>query len=460
MLGAFRRLTDRDRDGFARAFGGGDCNDKNRDINPGADDVPGNMIDEDCSGDDAIVRSSIVAEQAPQPSDWRSLIPNRLNVVFLSIDTVRADVLSDSRPVVPRLRGLAERGTSYANAYSPASYTGKSVGPFVIGKNSSETNRDFSHFNAFRREHFLQQRLHDSGIRTISVQGYWYFYSPPYGFEKGFDIIDSSASSGQGYVEGDRSSNADKQADRVIAQLANSENTSGQFYLWSHFTDPHAEYVKHAAFDFGSDAKSRYWGEVAFVDAQIGRILDAIANSPIAGRTAVIVTSDHGEAFGEHGMFRHGFELWEPLVRVPLIFYVPGSAHHSISVRRSLIDLVPTILDLMGVAAPTGEGTDFVSGHSLAPEIVTAEADAPKARPIFVDMSAGPNNAERQAYIENDLKLILSNGRPLGLYDLATDPGEKHDLLDQPDKREQILASYKQFRRSLRVVRIAENKPN
>ena len=334
------------------------------------------------------------------------------------------------------------------------------MGPFIIGKNSSETNRDFSHFNAFKHERFLQQRLQDVGIRTISVQGYWYFYSAPYGFEKGFDVIDSVASPGQGYVEGDRTTNADKQADRVIAQLSNPENTAKQFYLWCHFTDPHAEYVKHAGFDFGSDAKSKYLGEVAFVDAQIGRILDAIAQSAFAERTAIVVTSDHGEAFGEHGMYRHGFELWEPLIRVPLIFYVPGIAYRSISVRRSLIDLVPTILDLMGVPKPNGQDSDFLSGQSLAPEMFSPEAIAVEARSVFVDMSAGPNNAERQAYIENGLKLVLSNGRPLGLYDLSSDPDEKHDILDQLDKRAQIVESYKTFRRTLRPVRVVEVRPN
>ena len=460
MLSPLRRLTDRDKDGFSSAFGGGDCNDHNPLVNPGADDVPGNGVDEDCSGSDAKTLVTAPVTQTPKSGEWRALVPKSLNVVFLSIDTVRADVLNDSRPIVPRLRELERRGVAYVNAYSPASYTGKSVGPFIIGKHSSETNRDFSHFNAFKREHFLQQRLQDAGIRTISVQGYWYFYSAPYGFEKGFDVVDSAASPGQGYVEGDRTTNADKQADRVIAQLRNTENTAKQFYLWCHFTDPHAEYVKHAGFDFGSDAKGKYLGEIAFVDAQIGRILDAIAQSAFVDRTAIVVTSDHGEAFGEHGMYRHGFELWEPLIRVPLIFYVPGIAPRSISVRRSLIDLVPTILDLMGVPLPNGQDADFLSGQSLAPEMLSLEEIAAEPRPVFVDMSAGPNNAERQAYIENDLKLILSNGRPLGLYDISSDPDEKHDILDQVDKRAQIVERYKAFRRTLRPVRVAEVRPN
>jgi len=114
----------------------------------------------------------------------------------------------------------------------------------------------------------------------------------------------------------------------------------------------------------------------------------------------------------------------------------------------------------MGASAPKNEGLDFVSGHSLGPELFAVGSVDPEPRAVLVDMCAGPNNSERQAYISGDKKLITSSGRPLGLYDLAADPEEKHDLLDDTQLKDKIIAEYKAFRRQLKVVRVAEPKSN
>jgi arylsulfatase A-like enzyme len=465
LLAPLRKATDRDRDGFSARFGGGDCNDADPAVNPNADDLPGNGIDEDCSGADAAAVKLAAAEPAA-PKDLRAQVlarlPEKLNLVFLSVDTLRHDLgyLGYSRPITPNLDRLVKKSVLFEKAYALASYTSKSLPPMLIGKYGSETHRGWAHFNRFGKEdRFVQERIQEAGIRTISVQGFWYFYQAGVGLERGFDVLDFSAAPKAIQGEGDRTFNADKVSDAAIAQLSNAENTSRQFYLWVHYTDPHTEYVRHPEFDFGPGMRERYDSEVAFVDKHLGRVIDFIEKSPFASRTAIVVTSDHGEAFGEHGMIRHGFEVWEELVRVPLIFTVPGAEPRRVSQRRGQIDLVPTFLDLMRVPAPEGEGNDFLSGESLLMDLFMPVGYQPREKIVFVDMAAGPNNAERQAFIENQLKLVTSSGRALGLFDLEADAAEKSDLLDDDEERAKtVVDRFKAWKRTLREVKVRPEK--
>jgi choline-sulfatase len=455
-LGVFQRITDRDGDGYSHLFGGGDCAPDDPAIHPGAENIPGSGIDEDCSGADA-VRVELEPAAPPPPPDaaaWiRSKIPDDLNVVLITIDTLRHDLgyMGYERPVSPNIDALAARSTVFERAYALASYTGKSLGPMLIGKYTSETHRNWGHFNVFGKEDtFVHRRLSEAGIFTMSAQGHWYF-GPKQGIGGGFDVEDLSAAPRVPAIEGDTTVNSDKITDAAIRML--SENGDRRFYAWVHYVDPHADYVRHEEFDFGKKGRDLYDGEVAFTDKHVGRLLDHIAGSAFGPRTAIILTSDHGEAFGEHGIYRHGFELYEEVVRVPLIVHVPGASPGRHAARRSIVAVVPTILELYGLPMPSGEGSDFVSGRSLLPDVLMPPGHTVEDRIVFVDMAAGPYNEDRQAFIEDDLKLHASSGRPLALYNLATDPGEKENLLKKdPELAQRVVARFRAFRGQLRGV--------
>ncbi len=458
LLGMARKLSDRDRDHFAERFGGGDCNGHDPAVNPGADDVPGNGRDEDCSGADA--RKIELAPAAPaikSAGSLRARLPEKPNVLLITIDTLRFDLgyMGYERKNTPNIDRLASQSAVFERAYALASYTAKSLAPMLIGKYGSETHRGWSHFNRFdKADRFLAERLQGKGVRTVSVQGHWYFMKG-YGFERGFDVLNAAAAPKAPQAEGDRSSTSDKLSDAAIAELGKPELEQQQFFMWIHYTDPHAEYVVHDGFDFGKKNRDLYDSEVAFVDRELGRVLGALEALPIGKRTLIVLSSDHGEAFAEHGMIRHGFELWEELVRVPLIVFVPGAQPVRIRERRSAIDVVPTLLDVFGFEQ-SELASEGLGGSSLLPDVFGQPA---AARPIFIDMPAGPFNAERQALIENDLKLIFSAGRPLGLYDLDSDPGEKHDLSEaQAERLKAELERAKAFKRNLREVRVNPEK--
>lgn len=379
--------------------------------------------------------------EAPKPPPPAG--PGRpLNVLLLTIDALRADMpwAGYPRPIAPNLTRLAEESVVYDNYRSVSSYTAQTVATLLTGRYASTLYRQGYFFTGYSEHNeFITELMQQKGIRTMGLHAHLYFGRGK-GLEQGFDVWET--------VKGitfdaqtDNHVTSDKSVTRIIELLSDPENVKGQFFLWSHLMDPHDKYIKHKESpDFGDKNRDRYDSEVWFTDMWLGKLFDFARQQPWWKDTAVIVSADHGEAFGEHGMYKHAFELWEVLVRIPLIVKTPGAEPRRITEARTHIDLAPTVMELMGLEPPSG-----AQGQSLVKEIYGAEE--PKPRDVIVmELAEDTHNPHRRAIVKGDYKLIVFDGgwQKL-LFNLKDDPGEEKDLSKQePEKLAEMEALFKE----------------
>jgi choline-sulfatase len=300
----------------------------------------------------------------------------------------------------------------------------------------------------------------------MGAASHWYFRDK-WGVTQGIDSFDLSAMppSGQGDTD---STTTSRQLTDAGLKLLQGGSAAHRFMLWIHYFDPHSQYVPHeGAPDFTDPAKPAGWkqraaydGEVWFTDQQIGRLLDYAKTQPWWKDTVVVLTSDHGEALGEHGInFQHGWEIYEPLMRIPLIVYVPGIEPHHVPVKRSVIDLVPTVLDLMRIPRPPpGE----LSGRSLMPDLLARRGAPFEERDVYLDMPDGPYTHLRRGIIHGTTpgtKLIHLGGKLYQLYDLANDPGEHEDLSSDPTQLAPMIEALQAKRATLKEIPVKADAP-
>jgi tetratricopeptide (TPR) repeat protein len=278
----------------------------------------------------------------------------------------------------------------------------------------------------------LAALLKAAGYQTRAVVGA-FVLDRRFGLDAGFDDYDDQIArdpDAMDLLQAERP--AGEVIDRAVKMLGGLKDAP--WLLWVHLYDPHAPYAPPAAAlaRAGGDA---YGGEIAHVDEQIGRLLSALEARADAGRTAVIVSGDHGESLGAHGEPTHGMLVFDPAIRVPLVIKAPGVAPAVRDDAASIIDIAPSALALAGLAS-TGTGRNLLEVQNLK---TSGPPTFAKATVGKQDLRTSESYSESEyprvaawtparSLVRDGWKMIVSD-RPV-LFNLAEDPDEQRDLSD------------------------------
>ena len=472
-----RATTDHDGDGYSARFGGGDCDDRQAEVHPGAEDVPNNGIDENCEAgdskvtaeeageDDSAGEKSDTAEKAPaaggvaiaaaaKSGDEKPAATPKAaardgaafkgNILIITIDAFRADrlgVAGYGRPqghsLTPNLDALAKRGAYFRRVWSQAPNTPRSFPSILTSQIPSSVKWDKPGVNypiVLPSNHTVFEDLKDAGLAPLGIFSHFYF-TPDRGIGKAFK---EWSNDGAGTIaESNKDSASPRLVPQAIARLKKAAAKRERFVLWTHLFEPHSSYMVHKEFPVSGTSgvaglMEKYDYEIAFVDQWVGKLLRAVEALGLKENTAVVIMADHGEAWGEHKSLFHGQDLFDEQLRIPLIIAVPGREPIIDASPVAAMDVAPTLLDLVGAPIPKS-----FRGRSLMPIV---DGGSLPARPIYGELmpaTAWPHHA--MMMVDDDKKVIhrLSERR-WEFYDLKTDPGEKRNLADDAKRKEDV----------------------
>jgi len=373
----------------------------------------------------ALAALQAAAQTPPKPE---------LNVVLITIDTLRADHLGCygyKQIKTPNIDGLAADGARFERAFSVVPVTLPSHSSMLTGTYPMFSGmHDFSANKLSPLQPTLASVLKQAGYQTGAVIAAAVLDSR-FGLNQGFDFyydhFDFSRLDETNLDEMERPGNV--VADVTLNWLEKdwlAKNSQKKFFLWMHLYDPHFPY--HPPEPYTKEYASHlYDGEIAFADEQVGRLLRFLKDKGLYQNTVIVLAGDHGESLGEHGEKTHGFFIYNATMHVPLIIRLPRSAEaRTISDPTALVDIMPTILEAVGVGVPSQ-----VQGKSLLPVLRGEKHDSPPDRDrVLYGETYLPrihfNWSELRAS-ENAKYHFIDAPKP-ELYDLAKDPGETHNL--------------------------------
>jgi arylsulfatase A-like enzyme/Flp pilus assembly protein TadD len=353
------------------------------------------------------------------------------NILLVTIDTLRRDRLGaygSPAGLTPTLDRLASSGVRYSHAHSHVPMTLPAHASILTGR----TPRAHGiHVNGASRLDdgvpTLATELKRAGYRTGAFVGA-FVLDARYGLSRGFDEYDDR------YPQGDEATFkvADRRADAVvkaagdwILQPAAAAQGSTPWFAWVHLFDPHTPYDAPPEYRSG---RSPYDAEVAYTDAMLGRLIDRLNAAHALDRALIVVTADHGESLGDHGETTHGLFAYESTLSVPLIVSGTDVGRAVVDLPVAHADILPTIVDLVGVAPPANlDGVSAVSG-SAAERPIPIEA-------LEANLTRGW--APLTGVVSGDWKYVEL---PLAeLYNLQADPAEAHNLVERDTARRDTM---------------------
>ena len=360
----------------------------------------------------------------------------KMNVLLITLDTTRADRLGCygyAKAKTPNLDTIARNGVRFENAYSQVPLTLPSHASIMTGLYPVAHGVHNNGTYALTPEKTtLAKVLKADGYKTAAFLASFSVDSR-FGLDQGFDLYDDNFQEGTPF----KALNSERKAEQVYQVfLPWFEKLKDEpFFCWLHFFDPHLPYSPPAPYS-EQFADHLYDGEVAYMDYIIGQVMRVIKDRNLLGRTLIVVAGDHGEAFGEKGESGHGIFLYDMALRVPLLLYAEGHlpAQQTVAARVRLIDVMPTVVDLLDKPAPAG-----VEGTSLVPYILKKNK---KDLDSYIETYYPKENfgwASLTGLISGTRKYVRAPKEEL--YDLKSDPGETRNLFAVNPKEAEDLKS-------------------
>ena len=353
----------------------------------------------------------------------RASVPAIRHVVLISLDTCRADHLSCygyAQPTTPNIDALAGQGYQFNHAVTPIPLTLPAHASMLTGTIPPHHGKHENKDVYFDPSHVtLAALLRTKGYRTGAFVGSQVL-NGRFGLDRGFDTYDDR------FVEQGRAGSSERSAEAVnrAAFAWLDKQTDDPVFLFLHYYDPHDAYEPPEPFAT-TFQENPYAGEIAYTDHCIGEVVAKLKSLDMYDSSLIIVTADHGEMLGEHGETTHMYFIYQSAIKVPLIFKLPGSgAGRKIDDLASIIDIVPTVCDLVAIDPPAG-----IQGKNLAPHF-GREPPRSEDRYLYCE-SLYPTKYEANSLlglVSRQWKYIQTT-RP-ELYDLQKDPEEQTNLVE------------------------------